>query len=563
MKIRRSTYLALAVFVTASAFFIRDIYPKIKPDEISDHRSAVKFVDVTALSGIDFRHVDGRSGHKFFVETLGCGVALFDFDQDGYLDIYFVNGRALPGYAGASPTNALYHNNQDGTFNDVTQQAGVEGNGYGVGCCVGDYDNDGYPDLYVTNYGQNQLYRNNTDGTFADVTRKAGVGDQRWGTGCAFADYDNDGDLDLYVANYVDFQLEKNPKCVKDEIITYCTPEIFPPTSGVLYRNNTDGTFTDVTDESGLSKKGKGLGVVWEDYDNDGDADLFVANDTMPDCLFKNNGNGSFTEVGMLVGVAFNEDGKALNGMGVSFGDYDNDENPDLIVTNFQDQPNSVLHNEGDGFFTDLSYASGIGEKSLIYLAWGVEFIDYDNDGLLDIFVANGHLHDNIETFSEIGTYAQPNQLFRNRGNGKFEDVSRQSGSGLQLRKVSRGMAYGDLDNDGDLDVVVTNLNQTPDVLGNSGEKAHHWLAIKCVGRKSNRDGIGARITVTTEQGSQIRSIRSGASYLSQSDTRAYFGLGAAKTADVEIRWPSGLTQDFRGVGVDRLLVVEEAYQMP
>ena len=526
---------------------------------ISGIRTVAQFVDVTLDSGIDFEHVDGRSGQKFLLETLGCGVALLDFNTDGYLDIYCVNGGNLPGTELENPIrNRLYRNDGDMTFTDVTQQAGVTGIGYGVGSCVGDYDNDGDPDIYITNFGPNQLYINNGDGTFTDVTQQAGVGESGWSTSSSFADYDNDGYLDLYVVNYVDFELGNNPKCAKNDFPTYCSPNIFEPTFDVLYRNNQDGTFSDVTQSAGLEKPGKGLGISWADYDNDQDLDVFVANDLMQDFLFRNEGNGTFTEVSMLVGVAFNEDGQPLNGMGTSFGDYNNDGNLDLVVTNFQDQPNVLFHNEGNGFFTDLSYSCGIGEKSLIYLSWGVDFFDYDNDRYLDIFIANGHIDDNIEDFSEVGTYAQRNQLFQNRGDGTFKEVSSDFGSGLQLRKVSRGMAYGDLDNDGDLDLVISNLNQRLDVLRNDGGNENHWLAIKCIGRKSNRDAIGTRIRLKTEESTQIREIRSGSSYLSQSDLRAYFGLGTAKTADIEIEWPSGNQKILHSVQPNQILVIKE-----
>jgi len=518
-----------------------------------------QFVDITLQAGVDFKHVDGRSGQKFLLETLGCGVSLLDFNGDGYLDIYCVNADLLPGCEREKPIyNALYRNNGDMTFTELARHAGVLGHGYGVGCCIGDYDNDGDADIYISCFGPNQLYRNNGDGTFSDVTQQAGVGDPRWGTSCSFADYNNDGYLDLYVANYVEFQLADNPKCAKGDFLTYCNPEIFPTSSGVLYRHNGDGTFTDVSQSSGVEKAGKGLGAVWGDYDNDADLDLFVANDLMQDFLFRNEGNGMFTELSILTGVAFNEDGLALNGMGTSFGDYDNDGNLDLIVTNFQDQPNLLFHNDGDGIFSDVTFASGMGEKSLAHLAWGVDFLDYDNDADLDIFVVNGHIDDNIEDFSEIGTYEQSNQLFENKGRNIFEDVSHQSGAGLQLLKVSRGMAHGDLDNDGDLDLVITNLNQRLDILRNDGGNQNRWLAIKCIGRKSNRDAIGTRIRVRTAETIQIREIRSGGSYLCQSDLRAYFGLGAAQMAEIDIQWPSGLRQSFHKVESNQLLVVEE-----
>ncbi|MBI1929140.1 CRTAC1 family protein [Candidatus Poribacteria bacterium] len=524
----------------------------------------LRFTEVTSQAGIHFQHTDGRSGRRYFIETLGSGAAWFDYDRDGDLDIYFVNGTDLlpspKGKGGVPPTNALYRNNGDGTFTDVTSEAGVSDGRYGFGCCVGDYDNDGFPELYVTNFGPNVLYHNNGDGTFTDVTAQAGVGDERWGTSAAFADYDKDGDLDLFVANYVDYRFENHSVCYRGELQVYCPPADFVGAPDVLYRNNGDGTFRDVTQEAGaFNPSGKGLGVVWGDYDNDGYPDLFVANDTTPNMLYRNNGDGTFTDVALFVGVALGGKGVPLGGMGTSFGDYDNDGWLDLIVTNFQDDPNSLYHNDRDGTFGDATYASGLGGSSLPYVGWGVDFVDLDNDGYQDVFVANGHIYDNVEAFDPGYTYAQRNQVFRNRGDGAFDEIADQCGPGLLLNKVSRGAAFGDYDNDGDIDVLITNSNQTPDLLRNDSVNPNHWLILETVGTVSNRDGIGTRVKVVAGGISQIREVKSGSSYLCQSDMRLHFGLGAASIVDlVELRWPSGLVERFEGMKANQFLRLKE-----
>ncbi len=553
--------------------------------------NSVQYIDVTKEAGITFKHINGWTGKRYFIETMGPGVAFLDYDNDGYLDIYFVNGAELPGVtydvgevAETSPTNVLYRNAGDGTFSDVTQQAGVGDTGYGVGCCVGDYDNDGHDDFYVTNFGANVLYHNNGDGTFTDVTDKAGVGGgDKWSAGCAFLDYDNDGDLDLYVVNFVyfDFEVEKDRKYLIKGFMVYAAPENFSGLSDTLYRNNGDGTFTDVTQQIGIfNSDGKGLGMVCGDYDNDGGVDIFVANDATPNFLYRNDSVKSnkdvrfadcfvprnrqrltvtFTEVALFAGVALSEDGVAENGMGVNMGDYDNDGFLDIVVNNFQGQTSSIYHNEGNGFFMEVSYACGVGEKTLNYLSWGTAFFDYDNDGYQDLFIANGHVHDNIELFDDSTTAAQQNLLLENNGDGTFTNVSETSGPGLQIKQVSRGAAFGDYDNDGDIDILVVNSNQPPSLLKNEGGNQRNWLMLKTIGTTSNRDGIGARITVKSGQRSQIREVKSGGSYLSQSDTRVHFGLDTATKADiVEIRWPSGLVETFKDVPSNQFLVVTE-----
>ena len=502
---------------------------------VADTPTPVNFTDVTEQLGVTFRHTDGRSGEKYFIEPIGAGVALFDYDNDGNLDLYFVNGADLPGAKSKHLLgNALYRNDGE-AFVDVTEIAKVGHPGYGIGCCVGDYNSDGLLDLYVTNFGPNVLYRNNGDGTFTDVTEKASVGDNALSTGCAFADYDKDGFLDLYVVNYVQFRLDENPMCRHQGTRTYCTPERFAGASDRLYRNNGDGAFADVTASAGVSApSGKGLGVVWGDYDNDGRLDIFVANDTTPNFLYHNNGDSTFIDVALFAGVAFSEEGRAYSGMGANLGDFDNDGYLDIVVTNFQDQTNSLYHNEQGVFFTEVSFAKGIGEKSLPYLAWGVDFVDFNNDGWLDLFIANGHLDDNIEEIDPVGTYAQRNQVFINNLGESFAALS---DSGLTVPRVSRGAAFGDIDNDGDVDIVVSNLNDHPTILRNGTDAQTNWLTVRLVGPLV----IGSRVTVTVGEQNQIREVKSGSGYLSQNDMRLHFGLGNARTVDrIEVRWANG-----------------------
>ena len=455
--------------------------------------------------------------------------------------------------------NALYRNNGDGTFTDVAVAAGIADKGYGMGCAAGDYNNDGFPDLYVTNFGANVFFHNNGDGTFTDVTTQTGTGDTRWGTSCAFVDYDNDSFLDLYVTNYVKYAIESDQVCMDKGVRVYCDPRLYEGELDILYHNNGDGTFTDVTESAGFSgATGRGLAIAWGDYDDDGDMDVYIANDADQNFLYRNNGDGTFTDVSLTAGVGFSEDGDAENGMGADFGDYDNDGYLDLVVTNFQDQTNTLYHNEGGGLFSDVSYASKIGTISLPYLAWGVSFCDYDNDGYQDLFIANGHLHENVQAFNPTGFYEQPNLLFCNNRDGTFDEVGTDSGSGMGLEKVSRGFAHSDYDNDGDLDLLVTNLKGAPDLLENRGGQ-NTWLTLKLIGTHSNRDAIGARVKVTTGNLTQIREVRSGSSYLSQNDMRLHFGLGKYRQIDrIEIRWPSGLGEHLEGVKPNQNLTLVE-----
>jgi hypothetical protein len=542
-------------------------------------RAPERFTDVTAASGLgSFVHTDGSSGRRFFVEQIGSGCAFLDYDNDGWQDVYFCNGAPLPGYRGPRPRNALFHNNRDGTFNDATQVAGVGCGRYAIGCAAGDYDNDGFLDLYVCCFGPNVLYHNNGDGTFTDVTRRAGVGDPRFSSSAAWGDYDGDGFLDLYVANYVKYRLDRDLWCSKFAgHKSYCGPTLYPAEVDTLYHNNGDGTFSDVSEAAGVrAHAANGLAVLWVDADEDGRPDIFVADDQTPNLLWHNEGGGRFTEVATEMGVAYGELGNAQAGMGVDAGDYDNDGRVDLVVTNFSEETNSLFHNEGafgDGAtdrpvssprFRDVSFPEGIGAATLLYLGFGTGFLDYDRDGWLDLFFANGHVMDDIEKYSDVVTWAQPNQLFRNRGTApgaRFEDVSLATGVGGR-RAVSRGAAFGDFNNDGRTDILVSTLRGPPLLLRNDCAPNAHWLRVRLRPAWGNPQAVGATVTLTAGGLTQRRDIRTGGSYASSSDLRPLFGLGNATRVDLlRVRWPSGRATELRGVDVDREVVVEEARQ--
>ena len=519
------------------------------------------FADVTTEAGIDFKHTNGRSGEFYFVEQLGSGAAFFDYDNDSYLDLYFVNGADLPGSESEeSPTNRLYRNNGDGTFTDVTEIAGVGDKSYGVGCCVGDYDNDGYLDLYVTNFGKNRLYRNNGNGTFTDIADQANVGDMRWGASCAFADYDNDGHLDLYVTNYIQYQLDKNKICENKGVRTYCNPQEYIGEADVLYRNNGDGTYAEVTQAAGVYQpRSRGLGVVWGDYNNDGYSDIYVANDTNENHLFRNNRDGSFSDEAFFAGVALSEDGEMGSGMGVDFGDYDNDGRLDIMVTNFADEVATLYHNDGDGFFSDASYISGTGESTYTSLGWSVCFLDYDNDGVKDIFIANGHIFGNVEEFNPETTYAQVNHLFRNIGGGSFQEVTANVGLDLAQKAPSRGAAFGDYDNDGDIDILVTNSDGKPQLLRNDGGNRNNWVKVKIRGITSNRAGIGTRVEVVTGDVSQMAEVKSGSGYLCQNALVLHFGLGEHTIVDkIVATFPSGRVHKVEAAPANQAIEITE-----
>ena len=521
-----------------------------------------RFHDATQEAGIDFVHVNGANGQKFVIETVGPGGGFFDYDGDGRLDIYLINGAAVPGTDyDPAPQNALYRNRGDGTFADVTAHAGVGDTGYGMGCAVGDYDNDGDLDLYVTNFGANVLYRNEGDGTFADVTGAAQVGDEGWGASAAFADIDRDGFVDLYVGNYHNFSYTNHRVCAEggSGLQLYCGPEAFDGVTDVLYRNEGDGTFADITTAAGLgSAEGKELGVVFSDVDLDGDPDLYLANDKTLNFLYLNDGTGHFADEALLAGVAYNEDGDVEAGMGVDMGDYDNDGDPDLFVTNFQWETNTLYKNLGDGTFVDETFLAGLGKGSIAYLSWGTRFFDVDNDGDRDLFIANGHLESDVEQY-ENATFPQRNQLFLNVGDGRFEEYA-EDGGALSLKRVSRGAAFGDYDDDGDIDVLVANVADRPTLMRNDGAGGQ-WVRLRLEGRDSNRAGIGTRVEVTSGGRVQTDEVRSGASYLSQSDVQLHFGLGAVTSIErVVVYWPSGRVEEYADLGVNQEhLLVEGA----
>lgn len=522
--------------------------------------AAIQFTNITGSSGIKFEHFKGNKGISINREEFGPGVCVADFDGDGWQDIYFVNGRDLYD-RNISVTNALYRNNHDGTFTDVTKKASVPGTGYGLGCVWGDLDNDGFVDLFVTQFGKNVLYRNNGNGTFTDITDKAGVSGLESGefhSGATFLDYDRDGWLDLYVGSYVD--LGDKRYCRLGEILSSCAPSEYRGSPDALYHNNHDGTFTNVTQVAGVYQpQGKNLSVQGGDYDNDGWPDLFVANDGLNAYLYHNERNGKFKEVGLSTGMAVTSRGTVMAAMCVSLGDYDNDGQLDLYISDFQRSSDHLWHNDGKGFFDEVSDEAGITQLTRDVLSFGGGFVDYDNDGLLDIFIANGHVYPEVELATPGTHYQQINSLFHNEANGRFAEVSKLSGNGFETPHAGRGAAFADFDNDGFVDVLVANNGDFPLLLHNSGGSGNNFLNLKLVGKKSNRDAMGARMHVVTGSMSQIREVAGGGSYLSQSDLRANFGLGKAKRADVvEINWPSGQRQTFKDVEGNKFYLIEE-----
>ncbi|MFH1568744.1 MAG: CRTAC1 family protein [Gemmatimonadota bacterium] len=520
-----------------------------------------RFVDVTAAAGIDFVYTDGATGRKYMPETMGSGAAFFDYDGDGELDLYVVNGAPLPGFqAPTPPTNALYRNRGDGTFADSTAAAGVGDTGYGMGAAVGDCDNDGDADLYVTNFGANVLYRNQGDGRFA-ADAGAGVADPGWGTSAAFADYDRDGDLDLYVANYMDYDPAANKTCYQGAARAYCGPTAYPGQSGVMYRNEGGGRFLDVTRTAGLyTDQGRQLGIVFGDEDDDGAPDLFVANDKRPNFLFRNNGDGTFTDLALTAGVAYNAEGEPESAMGADLADYDNDGRLDIVVATFQWLANTLYHNDGAGFYTDVTFQAGVGTESLPYLGMTAAFLDYDNDGFLDLFVANGHLDSNVKDYDPAASYEQRNQLFQNRRDGTFCEVTGSAGPAFAVARVSHGAAFGDYDRDGDTDIFVSDSNGKPSqLMRNDGGSDNHYLAVRTRGTASNRDGIGTRLELVAGDLRQVREVRSGYGYMGASDVRALFGLGHRRQVErLTLRWPSGRRQTLRNLAADQELTITE-----
>ncbi|HTM25721.1 MAG TPA: CRTAC1 family protein [Vicinamibacterales bacterium] len=520
------------------------------------------FGDVTARAGIHFRHNSGAFGKKYLPETLGSGCAFLDVDNDGWPDILLVNSRSWPGHPGPPSYPALYRNNRDGTFTDITRQSGLAVEMYGMGVAVGDYDNDGNVDVFITALDGNHLFHNAGGGKFTDVTKTAGVAAQTFSTSAIWFDYDRDGKLDLFVANYVDWSIEKDLFCTLDGTKkSYCTPESYKGRSPALYHNRGDGTFEDVTKKAGVfDPTSKALGVAMLDYDNDGWPDLIVTNDTQPNRLYRNQRNGTFADVGMTAGVAFDEGGVARAGMGVDAADFDGSGKPGIVIGNFSNQMMTLYANEGNGLFIDEAPTSSIGRATLLSLTFACFFFDADLDGLPDIFAANGHVADDINAVQPKVTYAEPPHLFRNLGARRFEAVSAKVGAAFQQPMVARGAAYADIDNDGDLDLIVTTNNGPARLLRNDGGNRNHMLRVKAVGTTSNRDGIGAKIRVRLENGaSQWALVRSGSSYLSQSELTLTFGLGSATAVKaVEITWPDGQIETLPRTAGDQTIVVKQ-----
>jgi enediyne biosynthesis protein E4 len=535
----------------------------------------LSFINVAKEAGLNAKTIyGGEHKNKYLLETTGCGVAFYDYDNDGWLDIFLVNGLRLEGFPkGEEPTSHLFKNNRDGTFTDVTAKAGVGRSGWGQGVCIGDYDNDGFEDLFVSYFGKNILYHNNGDGTFTDVSEKAGVAGngKRWNTGCAFVDYDRDGKLDLFVANYIDMDLATAPvpesgPCLYKAVMVACGPPGLKGGKNILYHNNGDGTFKDVSEAAGIfSANGTyGLGVLTADFDNDGWPDIYVANDSTASALYQNKKDGKFVDIALESGCALSPDGKPQAGMGVSAADYDLDGNLDIVKTNFAGDTPSLYHNQGAANFEDTTFTAGLGLHTQ-YLGWGCGFFDMDNDGWADILICNGHVYPEVEQLKTEAGYAQRKLLYRNLRNGRFEDVSLNAGAGISDPVASRGCAFGDFDNDGDLDVVVNTVNGYPQLLRCDLRTANNWIKVRTIGTKSNRSGIGARLKCVTKvpgeskSHEQIDEVRSGGGYFSQNDLRVHFGIGKSEKVDLlEIRWPSGQVDSIKDIKANQLIYVKE-----
>lgn len=521
----------------------------------------VQFTDITEKAGIVFKHVSAPE-KRYIVESMSGGVALLDYDNDGFLDIYLVNSLSVDIVRAKQKTrSSLYHNNGNGTFTDVAAKAGVSDIGWGMGVATGDYNNDGFEDIYVTCLGPNHLLKNNGNGTFTDVTQRSGTNDPRWSTGAAFVDYDNDGNLDLFVSNYVDFDVDHLPEfgkgrsCQFKGIPVQCGPRGLAGAGDSLFHNEGDGTFTDVSRKAGVADPDGyyGLGVICSDFDGDGLVDIYVANDSTPNFLYHNNGDSTFKDVGFSSGTAVNENGSEQGSMGVTLGDYDHDGKLDLFITNFDDDYNTLYHNDGRGSFTDLSYAAKVAAASLPYVGWGTNFFDYDNDGWVDLLVVNGHV------YPQLPTYKQRNLLHHNNRDRTFTEVGADMGMPFTEKRTGRGAAFGDIDNDGDVDFIINNLDGAPQLLRNDGGNSNNSVLVKMIGTKSNRDGIGARVTIVSGDLSQIEEVYSGGSYISQNDLRLHFGFETRTKIDsLEVRWPSGMVDKIPGTSANKLLTIKE-----
>ncbi len=557
VKGRRDTWPALVrqvIWACSPIFCVATVAFGAKP--------AIRFQDVTAASGIEFRHTDGSTGEHYIVEYVSAGLALFDYDNDGDVDIYFLNG-APPRHRSAPtpPSNALYRNEGDWTFTDVTKQAGVGDVHHGLGVTVGDYDNDGDADLYLNNYGPNVLLRNNGNGSFTDVTQAAGVGNgDRVGAGTCFLDMDADGDLDLYVANYIQFSYDKHVSRTLRGFPVYASPRDYSPEPDTLYRNNGDGTFTDVSRTSGIAAHAAyGMGMVCADYDRDGDTDVFVGNDTGANFLFRNDGHGNFEEVGLLTGFAYDGSGKIQGSMGVECGDFDNDGYLDFHATSYQNELSTLYRNLEGTLFEDVSRSSGAGLGTFPQVTWGNGLVDFDNDGDRDLFIACGHLYDNVDQFDDRSSYHATNLLYENLGRGKFSEISRQAGPGLNIRLSSRGAGFDDLDNDGDVDLVILNSRREPTLLRNDTPGGNHWIGLKLQGTVANRDGAGSRVEVITSESRQVDEVHRGRGYQSHYGSLVHFGLGQNATAvEVRVHWIGGDTEVWQDLPVDRVHTLTE-----
>ena len=541
--------------------------PSTARSRVCTGRTVPQFTDVTAKAGIHFRHLAAPE-KKYIVESMGGGVIVIDYDRDGWPDVYFTNAPTVDmTLRGEKASGALYHNNHDGTFTDATAKSGLATPGFAMGGAVGDFNNDGWPDLYVTALGGNKLYRNNGDGTFTDVTAKAGVADGRWSTGAAFGDYDNDGLLDLAVSNYVDFRLNdlpgfgKSPSCRYRGIDVQCGPRGLRGAGDSLFHNNGDGTFSDVSKAARIDDKPGyyGLGVVWSDLSGSGRPDLYVADDSTPNYLYRNDGGGKFSDIGLESGTAVSGDGSEQGSMGVAVGDYNHTGRFSIYVTNFENEFNTLYRNDGKGEFSDVSYDAGVALPSLPYVKWGTVFADVDNDGWLDLFSVNGHVYPQVDTLPSGARYAEPSNLLLNEKDGTFCDAGKQAGTPVDLPRVGRGLAVADFENDGSLDLIAESLDGSPALLHNAGVAGRHWISFELAGTKSNRLALGARVVVHAGGVTQTDEVRSGGSYLSQSDLRLHFGLGSATRVDsVEVHWPSGAVDTLKNLGSDRFYAVRE-----